>query len=213
MSVVDQLRKSGIVPVVVVNKPEEAVPLAKALLAGGITCAEVTFRTAAAAEAIKLIADEVPEMLVGAGTVLTVQQAEEAAVNGAKFLVSPGLDPDVIEVAQRLEVTMLPGAVTPTEIIQAGKFGINLVKFFPAGNYGGLKTIKSLAAPFTEVEFCPTGGVNLDNLEDYLSFKKIAFVGGSWMCPASLISEGNWDEITRLSREASDRFHAIRPDA
>lgn len=213
MDVVDKLRKCGIVPVVVINKVEDAVPLAKALIAGGITSAEVTFRTDAAAEGIAAIAKEVPEMLVGAGTVLTVEQAELAVKNGANFLVSPGFDEDVVQAAKRLGVAMLPGVVTPSEIIMAMKQGLNLVKFFPAGNYGGLKTIKSLAAPFTTVEFCPTGGVNLDNLADYLSFKKIAFVGGSWMCPVNLVDAGNWDEITRLSREAMDRFHEVRPEA
>ncbi len=152
-------------------------------------------------------------MIVGAGTVLTVEQAETAVQNGAKFLVSPGFDEDVVKAAKRLDVAMLPGVVTPTEIIMAMKQGLNLVKFFPAGNYGGLKTIKSLAAPFTTVEFCPTGGVNLDNLAEFLAFKKIAFVGGSWMCPVNLVDAGDWAEITRLSKEASDLFHQLRPEA
>ena len=211
MNTVDQLRKCGIVPVVVINKVEEAVPLAKALLAGGINCAEITFRTEAAADAIAAMAKEVPDMIVGAGTVLTVEQAELAVKNGATFLVSPGIDEDVIKAAERLGVAMLPGAVTPTEMIQGMKLGIKLFKFFPAGNYGGIKTIKSMAAPFTAFEFCPTGGVSLENLADYLSFKKIAFVGGSWMCPANLISEGKWDEIEELTRQAVTRFRELRP--
>lgn len=212
MNVVDQLRKCGIVPVVVIDKVEDAVPLAKALVAGGIFSAEVTFRTAAAADGIKAIAEQVPECIVGAGTVLTVEQARKAVENGAKFLVSPGMDPDVIAAANEMNVPILPGAVTPTEIIMGMKLGIKIFKFFPAGNYGGIKTIKALAAPFTQAEFVPTGGVNLDNIEDYLGFKRIAFCGGSWMCPAKLVNEGKWDEIEELSRAAVARFHEIRPE-
>lgn len=213
MSVVDQLRKCGIVPVVVIEKVEDAVPLAKALAAGGIFSAEVTFRTEAAAEGIAAIAREVPEVIVGAGTVLTVEQARLAVKNGAKFLVSPGMDADVIKAANEMNVPILPGAVTPTEIIQGMKLGIEIFKFFPAGNYGGIKTIKALAAPFTQAEFVPTGGVNLDNLADYLSFDKIAFVGGSWMCKAQLIREGRFDEIEAIAREAVKRMREIRPEA
>lgn len=213
MGVIDQLRKCGIVPVVVIEKAEDAVPLAKALLAGGIFSAEVTFRTEAAAAGIKAIAEEVPEVIVGAGTVLTVEQAKTAVANGAKFLVSPGMDEDVIKAANEMGVPILPGAVTPTEIIQGMKLGVEIFKFFPAGNYGGVKTIKALAAPFTQAEFVPTGGVKLDNLEDYLSFKRIAFVGGSWMCPAKLIAEGKWDEIEQITRDAVKRFREIRPEA
>ncbi len=213
MNIVDELRKCGIVPVVVIEKEEDAVPLAKALLAGGINSAEVTFRTDAAAAGIKAIAEEVPEVIVGAGTVLTPEQARTAVKNGAKFLVSPGMDKDVIAAANELEVPILPGAVTPTEIIQGMKLGIEIFKFFPAGNYGSIKTIKALAGPFTKAEFVPTGGVNLDNLEDYLSFDRIAFVGGSWMCPKDLIAEGNWDAIEEKAKEAVARMRKVRPEA
>lgn len=199
-----QIKRCGLVPVIALKDAEDAVPLAKALLAGGISVAEVTFRTDAAEASIRRIAAEVPEMLVGAGTVLTAEQAERAAAAGAKFLVSPGTDVDVIRKAQALDVLMLPGAVTPTEIITGLKEGIDLFKFFPAGCYGGLKTMKALAAPFAHITFIPTGGVGPDNLAEYLSFSKVEAVGGSWMCPGELIDAGRWDAITELAQDAME---------
>ena len=202
MNTSERIKRCGIIPVIALDDAKDAILLAKALLAGGIDVAEITFRTAAAEESIRLIAEEVPDMLVGAGTVLTSDQAERAAKAGAKFLVSPGLDVDLIHKARELDVFMLPGAVTPTEIMQGLKEGIELFKFFPAGNYGGLKTIKSLTAPFTQIAFIPTGGVGADNLAEYLNYDRIAAVGGSWICPRNLINEGKWEEITELTREA-----------
>lgn len=190
---------------------EDAVPLAKALVAGGINVAEVTFRTAAAEESIARITQEVPGMLVGAGTVLTIEQVEKAVKAGAQFIVSPGSDVDVIRKAKELNVIMLPGVVTPTEIITGLKEGLEIFKFFPAGNYGGLKTIKSLTGPFNKITFIPTGGVSTANMTEYLEFNKIEAVGGSWMCPKDLINAGNWDEITKLSKEAVEIFHKVRP--
>lgn len=204
------IRQCGLVPVIALEDAATAVPLAKALLAGGINVAEVTFRTAAAEEAIRLMASEVPEMLVGAGTVLTTEQAERAVAAGAKFIVSPGTDVDVIRKAKELGVLMLPGAVTPTEIITGLKEGLSVFKFFPAGNYGGLKTIKALAAPFGAIRFVPTGGINADNLSDYLAFDRIDAVGGSWMCPQQLIDAGEWEQITILAAEASDIRRRVR---
>lgn len=212
MTTIEKIRKCGIVPVIALDKAEDAVPLAKALVAGGITVAEVTFRTSAAEESIARIAKEVPEMLVGAGTVLTIEQAEKAVAAGAQFIVSPGSDVDVIRKAKELGVVMLPGVVTPTEIIIGLKEGLEIFKFFPAGNYGGLKTIKALAGPFGQITFIPTGGIGTANMTEYLEFNKIEAVGGSWMCPKELVNAGAWEEITRLSKEATDIFKKVRPN-
>ena len=160
--------------------------------------------------AIRQIALNVPEMIVGAGTVLTKEQLKAATDAGAKFIVSPGSDLEVIRYAKELGVYMLPGAVTPTEVMQLIKEDIKVIKFFPAENYGGLKTIKALSAPFANIKFVPTGGVSLSNLSTYLEFNKIAAVGGSWLCTKDLIKDGKWDEITRLSKEAMDIFRTVR---
>jgi len=213
MNTIEKIRKCGIVPVIALDRVEDAVPLARALVAGGINVAEVTFRTDAAEESIARIAKEVPEMLVGAGTVLTIEQAEKAVKAGAQFLVSPGSDVEVIRKAKELNVIMLPGVVTPSEIMIGLKEGLEIFKFFPAGNYGGLKTIKALAGPFNKITFIPTGGVSTSNMTEYLEFNKIEAVGGSWMCPKELINAGNWDEITRISKEAIEIFHQTRPEA
>ena len=210
MSLHKIIENCGIIPVVVLDDVSNAVPLAKALLAGGINICEITFRTAAAEESIRQIALNVPEMIVGAGTVITKEQLKAATDAGAKFIVSPGSDLEVIRYAKELGVYMLPGAVTPTEIMQLIKEDIKVVKFFPAENYGGLKTIKALSAPFPNIKFVPTGGVSLSNLTTYLEFDKIAAVGGSWLCTKDLITNGKWDEITKLSKEAMDIFKSVR---
>ena len=210
MSLHKIIENSGIIPVLVLDDAAKAVPLAKALLAGGINICEITFRTAAAEESIRQIALNVPEMIVGAGTVITKEQLKAATDAGAKFIVSPGSDLEVIRYAKELGVYMLPGAVTPTEIMQLIKEDIKVVKFFPAENYGGLKTIKALSAPFPNIKFVPTGGVSLSNLTAYLEFDKIAAVGGSWLCTKDLIKDGKWDEITKLSKEAMDIFKSVR---
>lgn len=204
MNTIERIRKFRIIPVIALDRGEDAVPLAKALIAGGIYVAEITFRTDTAEESIARIRKEVPEMLVGAGTVLTSEQAERAVKAGAKFIVSPGTDIDVIRKAKELDVFMLPGAVTPSEIIIGLKEGIQIFKFFPSENYGGLKTIKALAAPFGKTTFIPTGGISMTNLTEYLEDNKIEAVGGSFVCPKKLINSGNWEEITRLSKEALD---------
>ena len=210
MSLYKIIENSGVIPVVVLEDAANAVPLAKALLAGGINICEITFRTAAAEEAIRQIALNVPDMIVGAGTVITKEQAKAATDAGAKFIVSPGSDLEVIRYAKELGVYMLPGAVTPTEVMQLIKEDVKVIKFFPAENYGGLKTIKALSAPFPNIKFVPTGGVSLSNLTAYLEFDKIAAVGGSWLCTKDLITNGKWDEITRLSKEAMDIFKSVR---
>ena len=210
MSLYKIIENCGVIPVVVLEDAANAVPLAKALLAGGINICEITFRTAAAEEAIRQIALNVPEMIVGAGTVLTKEQLKAATDAGAKFIVSPGSDLEVIRYAKELGVYMLPGAVTPTEVMQLIKEDIKVIKFFPAENYGGLKTIKALSAPFPNIKFVPTGGVSLSNLTTYLEFNKIAAVGGTWLCTKDLITNGKWDEITRLSKEAMDIFKSVR---
>ena len=210
MSLHKIIENSGIIPVVVLDDAAKAVPLAKALLAGGINICEITFRTAAAEEAIRQIALNVPDMIVGAGTVITKEQAKAATDAGAKFIVSPGSDLEVIRYAKELGVYMLPGAVTPTEVMQLIKEDVKVIKFFPAENYGGLKTIKALSAPFPNIKFVPTGGVSLSNLTAYLEFDKIAAVGGSWLCTKDLITNGKWDEITKLSKEAMDIFKSVR---
>ena len=210
MSLHKIIENSGIIPVVVLDDAAKAVPLAKALLAGGINICEITFRTAAAEESIRQIALNVPEMIVGAGTVLTKEQLKAATDAGAKFIVSPGSDLEVIRYAKELGVYMLPGAVTPTEVMQLIKEDIKVIKFFPAENYGGLKTIKALSAPFPNLKFVPTGGVSLSNLTTYLEFDKIAAVGGSWLCTKDLITNDKWDEITKLSKEAMDIFKSVR---
>ena len=206
MKRLDRIKACGIVPVVVVEEPEQAVPLAGALLAGGIDVAEVTFRTAAAEEAIKAIASQVPEMLVGAGTVLNAQQAERAVSAGAGFIVSPGTDAETIKKSQELGVPVFPGIVTPSEIMTGLSLGLTVFKFFPAGSYGGIKTIKALLGPFPNISFIPTGGVSAANLAEYLAEERVFAVGGSWMCPVKLVREGKFDEITRLSGEARELY-------
>ena len=210
MSLYNIIENCGVIPVVVLEDAANAVPLAKALLAGGINICEITFRTDAAEESIRQIVLNVPEMIVGAGTVITKEQLKAATDAGAKFIVSPGSDLEVIRYAKELGVYMFPGAVTPTEVMQLIKEDIKVIKFFPAENYGGLKTIKAISAPFPNIKFVPTGGVSLSNLSTYLEFNKIAAVGGSWLCTKDLIKDGKWDEITKLSKEAMDIFKSVR---
>lgn len=211
MNTMEKVARCGIVPVIVINDAAKAVPLAKALLAGGINVIEITFRTAAAREAIASVAREVPGMIVGAGTVLTEEQVESAVTAGARFLVSPGMDPDVIKAAQARNCPILPGVVTPSEVITGLKLGIKTFKFFPAENYGGLSTIKSLCAPFTDINFIPTGGINEKNVSDYLKYDRIAAIGGSWMAPAKLIDTDQFDEIEAKTKEAVALLRSIRP--
>lgn len=205
--VLESLAKIGLVPVVKITDLETAVPLAKALVKGGIPCAEVTFRTALAADAMTRIHAEVPELLLGAGTVTSIEQVDRAVEAGASFIVSPGLNPDVVRHCQSRGVPIIPGVCTPTELEQAMALGLTEVKFFPAENNGGVKTIRAISAAYPNIRFMPTGGVNLKNLNDYLAFSKILACGGSWLTPADAIAAGNFDEITRLAAQAVETMH------
>ena len=208
--ILKKLATCGIVPVVVLDDAKDAVLTAKALLAGGVNVMEITFRTAAAADSIKAVAENCPEMLVGAGTVITLDQCKQALECGAKFIVSPGFDPEVVAWCVERNVPITPGCVTPTEIMAAMKLGLHVVKFFPAGVYGGLKAMKSLSAPFGGVKFIPTGGVDARNLKEYLEAPFVYAVGGSWLCPKKEIADGNFDAVTALCREASQIVKEVR---
>ena len=208
--VLDTLQRTAVVPVVVLDDAMDAVPTAKALLAGGVDVMEITFRTAAAADAIKAVAENCPEMLVGAGTVIMLEQCKQALECGAKFIVAPGFDEDVVRWCVERSVPITPGCVTPTEIMAAMKLGLNVVKFFPAGVYGGLKAMKALSAPFSGVKFIPTGGVDAKNLKEYLEAPFVYAVGGSWLCPKREIAAGNFDAVTALCREASQIVKEVR---
>ena len=205
-----KLAACGIVPVVVLDDTKDAVPTARALLAGGVDVMEITFRTAAAADSIRAVREGCPEMLVGAGTVITLDQCKQALECGAKFIVSPGSDPEVVSWCAEQNVPITPGCVTPTEIMAAMKRGLNVVKFFPAGVYGGLKAMKALSAPFGGIKFIPTGGVDAKNLKEYLEAPFVHAVGGSWLCPKKEIAAGNSDAVTALCREASEIVREVR---
>lgn len=202
MTFSEKVSKTGIIPVVVLNKVEDAVPLADALLKGGIDFMEITFRTECAADCISEISRAVPDMTVGAGTVLNVSQAKLAVERGAQFIVSPGLDEETVRWALENDIPVIPGAVTPTEIMKAISLGLKAVKFFPADVYGGIKAIKALSAPFGQVRFIPTGGVSEANLKEFIENKSVAAVGGSWVCKKDDIAAHDWDKITRLSNNA-----------
>lgn len=200
--VLEQIQKIGIVPVVVLDDAKDAKPLAKALCEGGLPCAEVTFRTAAAEESIRIMAQEFPQMLVGAGTVLTTEQVDRAVSAGAKFIVSPGLNPEVVKYCISKDIPVTPGTSNPSDIEMALSLGLEVVKFFPAEAAGGLNMIKSMAAPYTNVKFMPTGGINAANINSYLAFDKIIACGGSWMVKGDLVKAGNFDKIRDLTKEA-----------
>lgn len=209
-SVAETIEKMGVVPVVVLNDAKDAVPLAEALCAGGLPCAEVTFRTDAAEESIRVMTEKYPEMFVGAGTVLTTEQVDRAVNAGAKFIVSPGFDPEIVDYCLEKNIPVFPGCITPSEVAQAVKRGLKIVKFFPAEQFGGVATIKAMAAPYVGLKFMPTGGVNAKNLEDYLSCDKIIACGGSWMVKGDLVKAGKFDEIQELTKEAVELVAKIR---
>ncbi len=202
MTVLDRLRQSIIVPVVVLDSAQDAIPTAKALLAGGVDVMEITFRTACAEDAIAAVSQKCPDMLVGAGTILNLEQCKLAVDRGAKFIVSPGYDAEVVSWCIAHDIAVVPGCVTPTEIMTALKQGLKVVKFFPANIYGGLNAMKNLSAPFGSVKFIPTGGVNTANIAEYFSAPFIHAVGGSWICPKADVSQGDYDKITALCLEA-----------
>lgn len=197
-----QVEEKKIVPVVKLDRVDDAKPLAEALCAGGLPVAEVTFRTDAAEESIRQMAKAFPEMIVGAGTVVNLDQAKRALDAGAQFIVSPGFSRKVTEFALDNKIMVFPGTCTPTEVMMAMEYDLPVVKFFPAKQYGGLDTIKALSAPFPSMRFMPTGGINASNIQDFLAYNKIIACGGSWMVKDTLINEGNFAEIQRLTAEA-----------
>lgn len=202
--VVEELSKIGIVPVIALDDAKDAEPLAKALIEGGLPCAEVTFRTAAAEESIRIMAEKFPELVVGAGTVLTPEQADRAMNAGAKFIVSPGLNPKVVKHCLDKGYPIVPGTSNPSDVETAIELGLDVVKFFPAEAAGGLNMIKSMAAPYTNMKFMPTGGINAGNLKSYLDFGKIVCCGGSWMVKKDMVAAGDFEGIKNLTREAVD---------
>lgn len=202
MTVMERLANSIVVPVVVLEKAEDAVPTAKAMLAGGVDTMEITFRTACAPEAIKAVAENCPEVLVGAGTVINLEQCKLAVKMGAKFIVSPGYSEEIVSWCVEHGIPVTPGCVTPTEIMAAVNHGLKVIKFFPANVYGGLNAMKNLSAPFVGIRFLPTGGVNTANIKEYIDAPYVHAVGGSWVCPKAEIAAGNFEKITQLCQEA-----------
>jgi 2-dehydro-3-deoxyphosphogluconate aldolase/(4S)-4-hydroxy-2-oxoglutarate aldolase len=200
--VLEKIAQVGIVPVVKLDSPDQAVPLGKALMAGGIPVAEVTFRTDAAEESIKKLSAELPDLFVGAGTVTTIDHVKRAVGAGAKFIVSPGFNPSVVKYCVDNGIAVTPGVNNPSQIEQGLELGLSVLKFFPAEQSGGLEMLKAFAGPYRSVKYIPTGGVNAKNMTDYLSFGKVWAIGGSWMVKPELISAGKYDEVTRLCREA-----------
>lgn len=197
------LNGQPVIPVLSIARAEDAVPLARALAAGGLPAIEITLRTPAALEAIRRVAGEVPEAIVGSGTILNARQFDEAAAAGSTFIVSPGLTPQLAEVAASSEVPLLPGAITPAEIMAALEAGLDFLKFFPAEQAGGAELLKALAAPLAGVRFCPTGGVTAANAADYLSLPNVVCVGGSWVAPGKLVQAADWAAIEALARQAA----------
>mgnify|MGYP002595886585 CR=1 FL=1 len=210
MNTADRMGNAAVVPVVVLDDAADAVPTAKALLAGGVDVMEITFRTAAAADSITAVAKECPDMLVGAGTVITLEQCQKAVEMGAKFIVSPGFDAEVVKWCVDNGVAITPGCVTPSEIMAAMKLGLNVVKFFPSNVYGGLSAMKALSGPFGGIKFIPTGGINAQNVGEYISAAFIHAVGGSWVCPKADIAAGNFEKITQLAQQATDIVKKVR---
>ncbi len=208
--ILDTLGRLGLVPVVKIERAADAVDLGRALLVGGLPCAEITFRTEAAEEAIRHISSSLPEIVLGAGTVLTVDQADRAVSAGAQFIVSPGFNGKVVDWCLRNQIPVTPGVATPTEIDMALDVGLNILKFFPAEAMGGLATLKAIAAPYVGVKFIPTGGINLANLGDYLAHPSVHCCGGSWLVKASLIMAGRFDDITQLTLEAVSVVRQVR---
>ncbi|SHI25606.1 2-dehydro-3-deoxyphosphogluconate aldolase / (4S)-4-hydroxy-2-oxoglutarate aldolase [Butyrivibrio fibrisolvens DSM 3071] len=209
-AVLEQFQKIGIIPVVVLDDAKDAEALGKALMEGGLPAAEVTFRTDAAEESIRIMSEKFPEMLVGAGTVLTTEQVDRAVAAGAKFIVSPGLNPKVVKYCIEKNIPVTPGTQTPTEMEQALELGLDVVKFFPAEPAGGLKMIKAVSAPYTMLKFMPTGGISAENVREYLAFDKILACGGSWMVKKDMIKNGEFDKIKEMVAEAAAIVKEIR---
>ena len=208
--VLERLGKIGIVPVLVLEDAKDAYNLGRALMEGGLPCAEVTFRTEAAEESIRILSRTYPEMLLGAGTVLSIEQVDRAVKAGASFIVSPGTNPEVIEYCVKKNIPIVPGTCTPSNVETCLEYGLELVKFFPAEPCGGLDFIKAIAAPYTGVKFMPTGGINAGNVKEYLKYDRILACGGSWMVKKDLIKAGDFDTIKELTQEAAAIVKEIR---
>ena len=208
----EKLRKHGVVPVIAVDTPEDGLRLCEALLKGGLPVAEITFRTAAAAETIKAASTHFPELILGAGTVLTTDQVKKAVDAGAKFAVAPGCNPRIVEAAQQAGLFFAPGICTPSDIERALELGCKLMKFFPAEASGGVKMLKALIGPYghTGVQFCPTGGVTTQNLADYLALPQVAFAGGTWIAAKDAIKAKDWAKIEQAARDAVAIVKALR---
>ena len=203
MNVLEVMRIGPVIPVIVIDELAQAVPLAKALVAGGVRVLEVTLRTAPALDAIRLIAREVPDAIVGVGTLTRPQDFKDALEAGAQFGVSPGLTPAMIEAAHQTKLPLLPGVFTPSDVIAARMAGFSQLKLFPAQQAGGIGMLKALGGPFPDVMFCPTGGVSAENAPDFLALPNVACVGGSWLAPKAAVNAGDWNKITALAKEAS----------
>lgn len=209
-NIINRMKSIGIVPIVTLNDASDAKPLADALVKGGMPCAEITFRTPCAEECINIMTRDYPEMLIGAGTVVTIEQIDCAVAAGAKFIVSPGFSEEIVDYCLKKNILVLPGCITPTEAIQAVKKGIKVIKFFPSEQFGGLATLKALSAPYTDIRFMPTGGINPKNVRNYLAYDRVVACGGSWMVHNNLIKEGSFEKITELVKEAAEIVKEVR---
>ncbi|EJG0102766.1 TPA: bifunctional 4-hydroxy-2-oxoglutarate aldolase/2-dehydro-3-deoxy-phosphogluconate aldolase [Vibrio parahaemolyticus] len=201
-SIKEQLKALKVIPVIAIDKAEDIIPLGKVLAENGLPAAEITFRSAAAAEAIRLLRETQPDMLIGAGTVLNREQAIAAKEAGATFIVSPGFTPNTVKACQEIGIDIVPGVNNPSTVEAALEMGLTTLKFFPAEASGGINMVKSLLAPYTDIELMPTGGINPANIKDYLAIPRVLACGGTWMVDKKLIEEGNWEELARLTREA-----------
>ncbi|HCH6450453.1 TPA: bifunctional 4-hydroxy-2-oxoglutarate aldolase/2-dehydro-3-deoxy-phosphogluconate aldolase [Vibrio parahaemolyticus] len=201
-SIKEQLKTLKVIPVIAIDKAEDIIPLGKVLAENGLPAAEITFRSAAAAEAIRLLRETQPDMLIGAGTVLNREQAIAAKEAGATFIVSPGFNPNTVKACQEIGIDIVPGVNNPSTVEAALEMGLTTLKFFPAEASGGINMVKSLLAPYTDIELMPTGGINPANIKDYLAIPHVLACGGTWMVDKKLIEEGNWEELARLTREA-----------
>ncbi|EGQ7847589.1 bifunctional 4-hydroxy-2-oxoglutarate aldolase/2-dehydro-3-deoxy-phosphogluconate aldolase [Vibrio parahaemolyticus] len=201
-SIKEQLKALKVIPVIAIDKAEDIIPLGKILAENGLPAAEITFRSAAAAEAIRLLRETQPDMLIGAGTVLNREQAIAAKEAGATFIVSPGFNPNTVKACQEIGIDIVPGVNNPSTVEAALEMGLTTLKFFPAEASGGINMVKSLLAPYTDIELMPTGGINPANIKDYLAIPRVLACGGTWMVDKKLIEEGNWEELARLTREA-----------
>jgi 2-dehydro-3-deoxyphosphogluconate aldolase/(4S)-4-hydroxy-2-oxoglutarate aldolase len=209
MTVQKQLEEEYLIPVVVMDDAARAADTAKALVAGGVKVMEITLRTEAGLDSIEKAAKSCPDLLVGGGTVLSLEQCRQAVARGAAFIVSPGYDPEIVDYCQKNNMPIFPGCVTPTEITAAIKAGLNIVKFFPANVYGGIKAIKALSGPFPNLKFIPTGGIDLDNLAEYV-IPQVFSIGGGWLCDRKLINAGNYEEITRICAKSVEAVKNLK---